>query len=137
MFGLGILVALGRRLVGATLADTGLLPSGYYRHLALAALEGEDFPQALHWLPFAQDPVLTQLLILRLRLLAQKHEEQRRALVELLGQSPSENVRERGQTLLDQELRALELLGAYERQALGLLREGPRERVFPDPYLRK
>ena len=36
MFGLGVLVALGRRLVAATLADTGVLPAGYYRHLALA-----------------------------------------------------------------------------------------------------
>jgi hypothetical protein len=123
MFGIGILVALGRRLVAATLADTGLLPTGYYRHLTLAALEEEDFPGALQWLPFAHDPVLTQLLVLRLRLLAKKHEEQRRALVELLDQNPPENLRERGQNLLDQETRALELLGQYERQALEILVE--------------
>jgi hypothetical protein len=121
MFGIGILVALGRRLVAATLADTGLLPTGYYRHLALAALEEEDFPQALQWLPFAHDPVLTQLLVLRLRLLAKKHEEQCRALVELLDQNPPENLRERGQALLDQENRATELLMNYEREALKLL----------------
>lgn len=122
MFGIGILVALGRRLVAATLADTGLLPAGYYRHLALAALEEEDFLQALRWLPFAQDPVLTQLLILRLRLLSRKHEEQRRGLMELLDQNPPENLRVCGQALLDQETRALELLGKYEGQALGILR---------------
>ncbi len=131
MFGIGILVSLGRRLVAATLADTGLLPAGYYRHLALAALEEEDFPQALQWLPFAHDPVLTQLLVLRLRLLAKKHEEQRRALVELLDQRPPENLRKRCQALLDQENRALELLGQYERQALEILREGPGEPNSP------
>jgi hypothetical protein len=121
MFGIGILVALGRRLVAATLADTGLLPAGYYRHLALAALEEEDFPQALQWLPFAHDPVLTQLLVLRLRLLATKHEEQRLALGELLDQNPPENLRERCQALLDQEHRATELLRKYEQEALKIL----------------
>jgi hypothetical protein len=123
MFGIGILVTLGRRLVGATLADTGLLPAGYYRHLALAALEEENFPGALQWLPFAHDQVLTQLLVLRLRLLAMKHNEQRQALVELLDQDPPENLRERCQALLDQENRAAELLEYYERQALEILRE--------------
>jgi hypothetical protein len=132
MFGIGILVALGRRLVGATLADTGLLPAGYYRHLALAALEEEDFPGALQWLPFAHDPVLTQLLVLRLRLLAKKHEEQRQALLELLDQDPPENLRKRCQALLDQENRALELLGEYERQALKILREVPEEHKSAD-----
>ncbi len=121
MFGIGILFALGRRLVGATLADTGLLPAGYYRHLALAALEEEDFPGALQWLPFAQDQVLTQLLVLRLRLLAMKHEEQRQAVLELLDQDPPERLRERCQALLDQENRAAELLRNYEREALKIL----------------
>jgi hypothetical protein len=122
MFSLGLLVALGRRLVGATLADTGLLPAGYYRHLALAALEEEDFPGALQWLPFAHDQVLTQLLVLRLRLLAMKHNEQRQALGELLDQEPPENLRGRCQALLNEENRAVELLGEYERQALEILR---------------
>ncbi|MFZ2089438.1 MAG: hypothetical protein WAU47_12765 [Desulfobaccales bacterium] len=121
MIGIGVLIALGRRLVAATLADTGLLPASYYRHLALAALEEEDFPQALQWLPFSQDPVLTQLLILRLRLLAKQHEEQRRALGELIDQNPPDHLRERCQTLLNQENRALELLGAYEQQGLKIL----------------
>ena len=123
MFGIGIMVALGRRLVGATLADTGLLPAGYYRHLALAALEEGDFPGALQWLPFAHDPVLTQLLVLRLRLLAMKHNDQRQALGELLDQEPPENLRKRCQALLDQENRAVELLEQYERQGLEILRE--------------
>jgi hypothetical protein len=123
MFGIGILVALGRRLVAVTLADTGLLPAGYYRHLALAALEEEDFPGALQWLPFTHDPVLTQLLVLRLRLLAKKHEEQRQALLELLDQDPPENLRKRCQALLDQESRATELLRNYEGKALKILED--------------
>lgn len=121
MFGIGIIVALGRRLAAATLADTGVLPAGFYRHLALAALEEEDFPGALKWLPFARDPVLTQLLVLRLRLLAQEHAEQRRALVALLDQDLPETLQGRGQALLKQETRAAELLTTYERAALTLL----------------
>jgi tetratricopeptide (TPR) repeat protein len=131
MFGIGILVALGRRLVAATLADTGLLPAGYYRHLALAALEEEDFPQALTWLPFAQDPLLTQLLVLRLRLLAGKHEEQRQAVRELLDMDPPATLRRRVQALLEQENRALELLGRYEGDALNILRGGLGQRASP------
>ena len=121
MFGIGIVVALGRRVAAATLADTGLLPADYYRHLALAALEEEDFSGALKWLPFAQDPVLTQLLVLRLRLLAKQHGEQRRALLALLDQNLPETLRERGQALLDQENRASELLQLYEQEALKIL----------------
>lgn len=121
MFGIGILVALGRRLAAATLADTGLLPASYYRHLALEALEEEDFPGALKWLPFAQDPVLTQLLVLRLRLLGKQHEGQRRALAALLDQDLPENLRERGQALLDQENKAAEILRNYEGVAMKIL----------------
>jgi|UniRef100_A0A7C5ENM2 hypothetical protein len=123
MLGLGVLVALARRLVGATLAETGLLPASYYRHLALTALEEEDFPQSLKWLRLARDPLLTQLLVLRLRLLAAKHEDQRRALQELLALELSAALRERGLELLRQEERALSLLQAYEAQALALLPE--------------
>ncbi len=131
MIGIGVLIALGRRLVAATLADTGLLPAAYYRHLALAALEEEDFPQALQWLPFAGDPVLTQLLVLRLRLLAQKHQEQQRALMELLAQDPPEPQRQRCQEILAQENRALELLGDYEQQSLKILAQ--RNQQVPSP----
>jgi len=121
MIGIGVLVALGRRLLSATLADTGLLPAGYYRHLALAALEEEDFPRALEWLRFAQDPILTQLLVLRLRLLAAKHEEQRQAVEELLDLDPPETLKGRCQALLTQEDKAILLLNTYEAQALSLL----------------
>lgn len=131
MIGIGVLVALGRRLLAATLADTGLLPAGYYRHLALAALEEEDFPKALEWLPFAEDPLLTQLLVLRLRLLAARHDEQRQAVLELLDLNPPEKLRERCLALLTQENRALELLGQYEGKALDILRGGLGERGSP------
>jgi hypothetical protein len=135
MFGIGILVVLGRRLAAATLADTGLLPAGYYRHLALAALEEEDFPGALKWLPFARDPLLIQLLVLRLRLLAREHDEQRRAVVALLDQNLPETLRERGQALLDQETRAAGLLQTYEQEALKLMGDSPEPgpRSSPGP----
>jgi hypothetical protein len=131
MIGLGVLVALGRRFLAATLADTGMLPASYYRHLALAAMEEEDFPRALEWLPFAQDPVLTQLLVLRLRLLAARHDEQRQAVQELLDLHPPETLRARCQDLLTQENRALELLWQYEKNALDILRGGLGERDSP------
>ena len=121
MFGIGILVALGRRVATAALADTGLLPAGFYRHLALAALEEEDFPRALQWLPFAQDPVLTQLLVLRLRLLAARHNEQRQAVLALLDQDLPPNLRSRGQALLEQEDKATALLRDYTKAAVQLL----------------
>ena len=121
MFGIGILVALGRRVATAALADTGLLPAGFYRHLALAALEEEDFPRALKWLPFAEDPVLTQLLVLRLRLLAARHNEQRQAVLALLDQDLPPNLRSRGQALLEQEDKATALLQGYTKAALQLL----------------
>ena len=133
MIGLGVLVALGRRFLAATLADTGMLPASYYRHLALAAMEEEDFPRALEWLPFAQDPVLTQLLVLRLRLLAARHDEQRQAVQELLEQHPPETLRDRCQDLLTQENRALELLEQYERHALEILGEDREHRSRPSP----
>jgi hypothetical protein len=133
MIGLGVLVALGRRFLAATLADTGMLPASYYRHLALAAMEEEDFPRALEWLPFAQDPVLTQLLVLRLRLLAARHDEQRQAVQELLEQDPPQTLRDRCQDLLTQENRAFELLGQYERHALEILGEDREHRSRPSP----
>lgn len=121
MLGIGVLVALGRRLLAATLADTGCLPASFYRHLALAALEAEDFPQALKWLGFARDPVLTQLLVLRLRLLSARHEEQHRALIKLLNLDLPESLRERGEALLHQEEVAIKLLRSYEARALSML----------------
>jgi hypothetical protein len=121
MFGLGILVVLGRRLAAATLADTGLLPAGFYRHLALAALEEEDFSGAIKWLPFAGDPVLIQLLVLRLRLLAARHDEQRQAVIAMLDQDLPPHLKNRGQDLLDEENKALELLSSYMEAALELL----------------
>jgi len=126
MFGLGVMVALGRRVATLALADTGLLPANFYRHLALASLEEEDFPGALKWLPFARDPVLTQLMVLRLRLLAARHQEQRQAVLALLDQDLPHDLRSRGQALLEQEGRALELLQTYTQEALKLLGQ-PRE----------
>jgi len=86
MLGVNLLVRLGRRALAGPLAASGLLPVAYYRHLALAAMEDEDFPGALQYLPWAADPLLAQILVLRLRLLAGQHRRQLEALT-ALGQS--------------------------------------------------
>lgn len=122
MIGLGLLVGLGRRLISGVAVSSGLFPSSYYRHLALAALEEEDFPGALEALPYADDPVLVQLLVLRLRMLRDRHEKSLLALRQkggdVLAPPPDERLRE----LLAQEERAVAVLSGYEQQALALLR---------------
>ena len=46
-------------------------------------MEAEDFPGALNYLKWAEDPLLAQILVLRLRLLAARHRRQRQAILEL------------------------------------------------------
>ncbi len=123
MLGLSLLVRLGRRVLAGPVAGSGLLPASYYRHLALAAMEGEDFPGALDYLQWVKDPLLAQLLVLRLRLLADRHGRRRQVLSGLLQEAPAGGTREKGQALLLAEERALKLLRAYEARALGLLRK--------------
>jgi plasmid stability protein len=121
MLGLGLLVRLGRQVLAGPVADAGVLPAGYYRHLILTALEEEDFPSALHYLKWAENPLLAQIIVLRLRLLAARHRRQVEAVEELMGSELSAEHWERCQALLTQEGRALELLKEYEGQALALL----------------
>ena len=121
MLGVNLLVRLGRSLLAGPLADAGVLPAGYYRHLALAAMEEEDFPEALNHLRWAHDPLLVQVLVLRLRLLAARHARQAQALGELLKSSGSQEKRAHYQALLTEENLARELLGGYEAQALEML----------------
>ena len=129
MLGLNLLARLTRQVLAGPVADAGILPAGYYRHLALAAVEEEDFPGALRHLKWANNPLLAQLLVFRLRLLAGSHRRQRQALQDLLQTSPPEETAERCQALLAQEDRALKLLGNYEAQALGLIRQDRQENV--------
>ena len=121
LLGIGLLVGLGRRLVQGPLADSGLLPAGYYRHLGLKAMETDDFPRALTCLKWAQDPLLVQILVLRLRLLSLRHVQQRQAVQSLLEDAPPAPQTQKCRDLLAQEERALELLRHYEGQALNLL----------------
>ncbi|MHB9073005.1 MAG: hypothetical protein ACYC6G_05720 [Desulfobaccales bacterium] len=126
MFGLGLLVRLGRQVLAGPVADAGILPTGYYRHLVLEALEEEDFSSALHHLKWAANPLLAQIIVLRLRLLAARHRRQMAAVQDLMLRSDLTAVhRERCQDLLAQETKALELLQGYEVQALKYL-ENPR-----------
>ena len=76
MLGLGLLVRLGRQVLAGPVADSGMLPASYYRHLALEALEAEDFPGALRYLKWAADPLLAQIMVFRLRLLRARHRRQ-------------------------------------------------------------
>jgi hypothetical protein len=124
VLGLGILVRLGRQALAGPVADAGLLPAGYYRHLILAALEEEDFSRALHYLRWAADPLLAQVIVLRLRLLAAKHRRQVEVVEELAArQDLTAEHRERCQELLTQENRALALLQEYEEKALALMEQ--------------
>jgi hypothetical protein len=121
MIGLGLLVRLGRQVLAGPVADSGVLPAGYYRHLALAALEAEDFPGALRYLKWAADPLLAQIMVFRLRLLSARHRRQREAAQDLLAAESGAERREHYKTLLAEETRALELLQDYETRAMGHL----------------
>jgi len=128
MLGLGLLVRLSRQVLAGPVADAGLLPAGYYRHLILEALEEEDFPRALHHLKWAKNPLLAQIIVLRLRLLAARHRQQQAAVQDLMGRPDlTAEHRERCQALLAQETRALEFLQDYEAQALGHLEHPGRQ----------
>ncbi len=118
MLGLNLLVRAGRSLIKGPVADAGWLPAKYYRHLVLEALEEDDFPGALNYLKWTDDPLLAQLLILRLRLLSREHQKQRRTLQSLIDTGVPEVRRERCRVLLEKQERALELLAEYEARAL-------------------
>jgi hypothetical protein len=122
MLGLGLLVRLGRQVLAGPVADSGVLPAGYYRHLALAALEAEDFPGALRYLKWAADPLLAQIMVFRLRLLRARHRRQSEAVQDLLASESGAERREHYKTLLHEETRALELLRDYEFRALAHLK---------------
>jgi hypothetical protein len=128
MLGLNLLVRAGRSLLAGPVADAGWLPAKYYRHLVLEALEEDDFPGALNYLQWTDDPLLAQLLILRLRLLAKEHDRQRRTLQDLLSNGLPEERREKCRALLDKQVRALELLAAYEGRALRSIKKETWER---------
>ena len=124
MLGLNLLVRLGRQVLKGPVAAAGLLPASYYRHLVLEAVEAEDFPGALEYLQWAADPLLAQILVLRLRLLAGEHRRRLGAWQDLLAADPPRERREACQALISQESRALELLAGYEARALGYTAAG-------------
>ena len=87
----------------------------------LAALEEEDFPGALRHLKWAGDPLLAQIIVLRLRLLSARHRRQLEAVQDLLASELTAARREQYEALLAEEARALELLRDYETRALAHL----------------
>jgi hypothetical protein len=128
VLGLGLLVRLGRQVLAGPVADAGVLPAGYYRHLVLAALEEEDFPGALRHLKWAENPLLAQIIVLRLRLLSARHRRSLEAVRDRLRSELTAGRREQYETLLGEETRALELLREYEVRALAHL-GGGRQRL--------
>lgn len=133
MLGLNLLVRLGRKVLAGPVADAGVFPTGYYRHLILAALEEDDFPRALRHLQWVKEPMLGQLVVLRLRLLAGRHRRQQQALAELLANGLAAARREACLELLRQEEQALKLLAGYESRALEVLgdRRWPETAALP------
>jgi hypothetical protein len=125
VLGLGLLVRLGRQVLAGPVADSGVLPAGYYRHLVLAALEAEDFSGALRHLKWVEEPLLAQIIVLRLRLLSARHRRQREVIQDLLASELAPARRAQYQILLAEEARALELLKDYEAGAMAHL-AGPR-----------
>jgi hypothetical protein len=121
MLGIGLLVRLGRQVLAGPVADSGMLPASYYRHLALEALEAEDFPGALRYLKWAGDPLLAQITVFRLRLLSARHQRQREAVQDRLAAESSPERREHYQMVVSEETRALELLEEYEAKAMSHL----------------
>jgi hypothetical protein len=124
MLGLGLLMRLGRRVVAGPVSDSGMLPAGYYRHLTLEALEEEDFPGALRHLKWAGDPLLAQIMVLRLRLLMGRHRRRLETMREWLATDLTAEKRQQYQSLLAADTQALQLLKDYEGLALGLAGAG-------------
>jgi len=120
MLGVNLLFRLGRKVLAGPIAAAGLLPASYYRHLTLEALKEEDFLAALEYLQWAADPLLAQVLVLRLRLLAGQHRRRLAGLQDLLQADQPQERREACQALAVQESRALKLLAGYETKALTL-----------------
>jgi hypothetical protein len=121
VLGVGLLVRLGRQVLAGPVADSGVLPGSYYRHLVLAALEEEDFPGALRYLKWVKDPLLAQIAVLRLRLLSAGHRRRLEAVRDLMAAEPAPARREPYETVLREESRAVELLAEYESRALARL----------------
>ncbi|MFP3866932.1 MAG: hypothetical protein ACLFUU_02065 [Desulfobacteraceae bacterium] len=127
MLGLNLLFRLGRWLLAEPVEESGLMPKGYYRSRALAALEEDDFPESLRYLKLAGPPdrdavrLLGQLIILRVRLLKEQHQRHCQAVEELQQQNPLAAQPERCQELLIQEHQALALLERYELEARAYL----------------
>jgi hypothetical protein len=133
MLGLGLLVRLGRQVLAGPVADSGILPASFYRHLVLEALEEEDFPGALHHLKWTEEPLLAQIMVLRLRLLAAGHRRRLEAIQEQLKSDLTAARREQYQAVLAEEGRALELLREYETRALAHLGGGRPGRNEGEP----
>lgn len=129
--GLNLLFRLGRNLLAAPLEDSGWLPDTYYSSQALAALEEDDFTEALRYLKLSRNEtpaarLVIQLLILRCRLLAERHRLRRQAVAAAAAGEGDPGRAGRYDDILVQENRALILLQGYEAEACARLEAGSR-----------
>ncbi|AEB08511.1 hypothetical protein [Desulfobacca acetoxidans] len=124
--GINLLFRMGRKLVAAPLEDSGLLPNRYYYSQALDALEGNDFPECLRYLRLAgadqrrKARLVSQLLILRCRMLQEQHKLHVQTLQEMLRINCGDGLDRRYQEILTEEQKAIGLLEGYVRDAQGL-----------------
>jgi hypothetical protein len=127
--GLNFLFRVGRKVLAEPLEDTGLLPGKYYRSQALAALTENDFPECLRYLQMAethrkaQARLVAQLLILRCRMLLADHTGQAQGLTDRLNLEAAADKRQRYKEILTEELRAIQLLERYIREAQDLVKK--------------
>jgi len=121
--GLNFLFRLGRRLLAEPLEDSGFLPGKYYRSQALAALEEQDFAACLRYLRLAEPHrkaktrMIAQVLILRCRLLREKHQRQRQTIQELCRRESDGAKKARYTEILQAEEKAIQFLDSYIREA--------------------
>ena len=121
--GLNLLFRVGRRLLAEPLEDSGLLPGKYYRSQALAALEEQDFPGCLRYLRLAaphrraKTRMIAQVLILRCRLLREKHQRQQQTIQELCRLERDSVKKARYTEILQAEEKAIQFLDSYIREA--------------------
>ncbi len=118
--GLNLLFRLGRQTLVAPLEDTGWLPDSYYSSQALQALEENDFCACLRYVKLTGAPateaarLVSQLLILRCRLLQEQHRRRCQAVAALAAAEPDPERAGRYDAVLAEENRALGMLRRYE-----------------------
>lgn len=121
--GLNFLFRLGRQLLAGPVEESGLLPARYYASQALAALEEDNFSECLRYLRLqgeAVEPLVLQLLILRCRLLRERHLQEQQASA-FLAATAAPEARAKYRQVQEAAAQALALLEGYLQEATRML----------------